>query len=34
MCVCARMYAYGGGGGMFDEKFVYVNIVCFDVVVF
>ena len=27
MSVCAR----GGWGGVFDDKFVYINIVCCDV---
>ena len=36
MCVCVCMGAggVGVGGMMFDDKFVDVNIVCFDVVVF
>ena len=33
MCVCVREGGEGAGGeAMFDDKFVYVNIVCFDVV--
>ena len=37
MCVCVCVFGVsvcvcgGGGGAMFDDKFVYINIVCFDV---
>ena len=33
MCVCIGVAGWEGGL-MLDDKFVYVNIVCFDVVVF
>ena len=35
LCACTRTHAYvcigEGEGGMFDDKFVYDNIVCFGV---
>ena len=32
MCVRAHMYVWGEGReAMLDDKFVYINIVCFDV---
>ena len=30
MCVCVCVHLEGGGM-MFDDKFVYIDIVCFDV---